>query len=47
LVKANCFFLVYAHNKVQVFNDGIETFEAIFKAVEKAKIFVRLQFNIF
>jgi cardiolipin synthase len=32
---------------VQVFDDGIETFEAIFKAVEKAKIFVRLQFNIF
>jgi cardiolipin synthase len=47
LVKANCFFPVYAHNKVQVFNDGIETFEAIFKAIEKAKIFIHLQFYIF
>ncbi len=47
LVKANCFFPVYTHNKVQVFNDGIETFEAIFKAIEKAKKFIHLQFYIF
>tara|TARA_R110002051_G_scaffold212635_1_gene277713 strand:- start:14723 stop:16144 length:1422 start_codon:yes stop_codon:yes gene_type:complete len=47
LIKSNTFFLAYGGNNVVVLNDGKETFEAIFKAIEKAKSFIHLQYYIF
>ncbi|MDP5229247.1 MAG: cardiolipin synthase [Cellulophaga sp.] len=47
LIKENCFFSAYANNKVMIFNDGKETFDAIFKAIEKAEKFIHLQYYIF
>ncbi|WP_231555196.1 cardiolipin synthase [Cellulophaga sp. Hel_I_12] len=47
LNKENCFFSVYANNKVALFNDGKETFDAIFDALKKAENFIHLQYYIF
>tara|TARA_R110000868_G_scaffold28633_2_gene107208 strand:+ start:65228 stop:66649 length:1422 start_codon:yes stop_codon:yes gene_type:complete len=47
LIKNNTFFLPYSGNQVTVLNDGKETFNAIFKALENAKTFIHLQYYIF
>lgn len=47
LIKSNTFFLPYAGNKVVVLNDGKETFDAIFKAIQGATSFIHLQYYIF
>lgn len=47
LIKSNTFFLPYGGNNVMVLNDGKETFNAIFKAIENAKSFIHLQYYIF
>ena len=47
LIKNNTFFLPYGGNAVVVLNNGIETFDAIFNALEKANKFIHLQYYIF
>ena len=47
LIKNNTFFLPYGGNDVKVLNDGFETFDAIFKAIEESKVFIHLQYYIF
>ncbi len=39
--------LITFNNKVRILNDGPETFEAIFKACEKAERYIHLQYYIF
>jgi len=46
LTKVNSSLITF-NNKVQILNDGPETFEAIFKACEKAEKYIHLQYYIF
>jgi cardiolipin synthase len=47
LIKNTTYFSPYTGNNVTVLDNGLETFDAIFKAVENAKTFIHLQYYIF
>ncbi|MBU2997709.1 cardiolipin synthase [Cellulophaga baltica] len=47
LIKSNTYFSPYSGNEITVLDNGLETFDAIFKAVENAKKFIHLQYYIF
>lgn len=46
LLYRNSEVVGYAYNKIDVFSDGKEAFEAIFEAVEQAKEHIHLEFYI-
>jgi cardiolipin synthase len=46
LTKVNSSIITF-NNKVQILNDGPETFDAIFEACEKAEKYIHLQYYIF
>ncbi len=47
LIKNTTYFSPYAGNNVTILDNGLETFDAIFEAVENAKTFIHLQYYIF